>query len=145
MNAMPTVMGQFPVPRLATAEPGHWPDIPHPIPNIAAPIIVFLVSTLIRGLKVPPSTGGFHEFRHGINRKEGDDRCAAHDKDEAEIIQPEETEDNLRLGHATVGEPKAKEDPSRVDREVPGVHYRTPMSSRRWAVMMPNPRKVMTA
>ena len=138
-------MGQFPVPRLATAEPGHWPEIPHPVPNIAAPISVFLVNTLTRGLKVPPSAGAFMNFGTTFIAKEGDHRCATHDENEAEIIQPEETEDNLRPGHTTIGEAKTKEDTSPVDRDVPGVHYRTPMNSRRWAVMMPNPRKVMTA
>jgi hypothetical protein len=40
MVAIPTKTGKLPVPRLATAEPGHCPEIPHPNPKITAKIIV---------------------------------------------------------------------------------------------------------
>jgi len=33
-------VGRLPIPTLAIADPGQSPEIPQPIPNIAAPIIV---------------------------------------------------------------------------------------------------------
>lgn len=56
--AKPTRIGRLPVPRLATAEPGHWPDMPQPMPKIIAPIITFRDIDAFRGLNWSPN-GGF--------------------------------------------------------------------------------------
>ena len=47
----------LPIPMLAIADPGHWPDMPQPTPNIIAPIIVFLFSARFLFLNSPSSNG----------------------------------------------------------------------------------------
>jgi len=58
IDAKPTRIGKLPVPRLATADPGHCPDIPQPTPKIVAPIITFRDIAAFRGLNWLPK-GGF--------------------------------------------------------------------------------------
>ncbi len=50
------------MPMLATAEPGHCPETPHPIPNIVAPIMVLLFRIRSLLLNFPPVNGPFITF-----------------------------------------------------------------------------------
>lgn len=62
MPAMPIRTGRFPTPRLAMADPGHRPEIPHPTPKIIAPITVLLFNVRFLFLNSPPNIGLFRSL-----------------------------------------------------------------------------------
>ena len=57
MPAIPIKAGRFPTPTLASADPGHNPENPHPIPKIIAPIIVLLFKIRFLFLNSPFNNG----------------------------------------------------------------------------------------